>query len=232
MIPIEYELEKLTKTCYEMFDMVSIQLQKCRKVMLDRNLELADDIVRKEIRVNALELNIERECENILALKTPAAADFRFVIAILKTSSNLERIGDHAFHMAEYVLNEEINLTKEQIIELKIDVMFKTAVEMLSSAITALENKDTEIAKALFKMDKTLDKITDNAPDIIEKKIMEDKKIIQPFLYAYRIVGKLERIGDLIKNIGEEIIYYVESDIIRHKKRNKKIFRTYIKEQE
>jgi len=119
MIPIEFELEKLTKTCYDMFDMVSVQLQKCQRVVLNNDSQLADDIVRKEIRVNALEFNIERECENILALKTPVAKDLRFVIAILKISQNLERIGDHAFHMAEYILREQLLLKKTQFEQLK-----------------------------------------------------------------------------------------------------------------
>lgn len=232
MIPIEYELEKLTKSCYDMFDMVSMQLQKCQKVILDVNTELADDIIRKEIRVNAFEINIERECENILALKTPAATDFRFVIAILKISNNLERIGDHAFHMAEYIVNELIQIGKDPMKELQIDTMFIMAIEMLSASINALEKKDSELAKALIKKDKTLDKITSKAEKTIEK-ILEDKKAsLKDLLIAYKIIGKLERIGDLIKNIAEEIIFYIESDVVRHKKRNKKIFRTYIKDQE
>ena len=232
MIPIEYELEKLTKSCYDMFDNVVMQLQKCQRVVLQNDIELAEDIVRKEIRVNALELNIERDCENILALKTPVATDLRFVIAILKISGNLERIGDHAFHMAEYVLNNKLEISKDQFNQLKIDDMFKGALEMMGIVVSAIEKKDSEKAKVVFKKDKVLDKITNKAPELIEKMIVENKTNTIAFLHVFRIIGKLERIGDLVKNIAEEIIFYIESDTVRHKKRNKKIFRTYIKDQE
>jgi phosphate transport system protein len=173
MIPIEYELEKLTKTCYDMFDIVTLQMQKCQKVILENDTELGDDIVRKEIRVNAFELNIERECENILALKTPAATDFRFVIAILKISGYLERIGDHAFHIAEFKVNNIIDFEPKVFKELGIDAMFKTCIEMLGEVFTALESKNTELAKSLFKKDKVLDKITEKAPRFWTNSLME-----------------------------------------------------------
>lgn len=232
MIPIEYELERLTKTCYDMFELVIDQLKRCEKIVLEKNTEFADDVVRKEIRVNAFEINIDRQCEDILALKAPVATDLRFVIAILKISSSLERIGDHAFHIAEYALKGELQLSDERYRELMLDEMFQVVIDMLNTAVNALEKGDSELAKSVSKKDKILDKNTKKAPVLLEKYIIEDKKVILAALDTYRLISKIERVGDLIKNITEEIIFYIESEVVRHKKRNKKIFKKYIKEKE
>ena len=91
--------------------------------------------------VNAYEISVDTECENILALNSPVAADLRFVISVLKISSNLERIGDHAYRLAKIVLDHCLTFKKENIKELQIESLFEECDAMLSNAINAFEKK-------------------------------------------------------------------------------------------
>jgi phosphate transport system protein len=94
---------------------------------------------------------------------------------------------------------------------------------MLDHVIEALENKDTKVAKKTFKLDKSINNTKKDAPDIIKKRVKEDINHVKNTIHLFSIIGKLERCGDLIKNIAEDIMFYIEAEIIRHQKRNKKI---------
>ena len=223
MIPIEYELDRLREILFEMLDLVKTQISEAKITLTALDNDLAESIIRRELRVNALEITIDRECENLLACYNPVASDLRLVMSALKISESLERISDHAYRIAKYVQGEDVQKSEQLLKNLKMEELFDTVSIMMDYVVEALENKDIKIAKKTFKLDKTLNRTKKEAPDIIKKSIREDINHVKNNLYLFSIIGKLERCGDLIKNIAEEIVFYIEAEIVKHQKRNKKI---------
>lgn len=223
MIPLEYELGRISEMIFEMYDLVKKQVNEAKESLLEADAEKAESIERRELRVNALDINIDRECENVLARYNPLAGDLRFIISVIKIGESLERISDHGYRIARYVKDEYVKKDKELFKNLDIEILFDTVILMLDLSFQALENKDADMAKQVFKHDKIIDKIKKEAPAIIEKSIKGDTKNIKNTLYIFSIIGKLERCGDVIKNIAEELVFYIEAEILRHQKRNQKI---------
>lgn len=208
-----------------MFDLVKTQINEARISLTEMDNDLAESIIRRELRVNALEITIDRECENLLACYSPVASDLRLVMSALKISESLERISDHAYRIAKYIQEGDVQKDAQLLKNLRMDELFDTVITMIDYVAEALEKKDTKAAKQAFKLDKTIDKAKKVAPDIIKKSIREDIHRVKNSLHVFSIMGKLERCGDLIKNVAEEIIFYIEAEIVKHKKRNKKIIK-------
>ena len=118
MSQLEIELKELKTEMINMWNLVHSQLVKSNIAMVNFDKNLAREVVSREKRVNGSELKIDRDCENIFALLTPVAVDLRFVLAVLKINSNLERIGDIAEGSAKYILDAECTF-KEELLDAK-----------------------------------------------------------------------------------------------------------------
>jgi phosphate transport system protein len=223
MIPIEYEIDRIKHIFFEMVDLVRDQLTLAKEAVLTGDSEAASEVMRKESRVNSYELTIDRECEDFLALQAPVAADLRLAIAILKMAGSLERIGDHAYRISSFVYEDKLSLSKEIIKLVRLPELFDDIDLMLSNVMQALEENEVKLAKKVFKIDKEIDKVNKNVPVILQQYMKNSKDKVSNIILFSRIVGKLERCGDLIKNLAEEVIFYIESEVIKHRKRNKKI---------
>jgi phosphate transport system protein len=169
--------------------------------------------------VDGLELKIDRDCENILALFNPVAVDLRFVIASFKINSDLERLGDHAASIAKYILDFGGPIDEETLKKMKIDEMYRISINMLDNVLVAFENEDTQLARKVFAQDKALNAINRSASSLVSELIREDIENIRRYLYLFSIIRKLERVGDLAKNTAEEIIFYIEAKVLKHKKK-------------
>jgi phosphate transport system protein len=196
---------------------VRSQLIKARMALINFDKDLAREVVLKERRVNGYELKIDRDCENIFALLTPVAIDLRFVLAVLKINSNLERIGDIAEGIAKYIIRTEQSFTPQLLEATKLTIMYEESINILEDTLTAFENEDTILARGVFKKDEFLDDINIHANNLIENYLKENPQDIDEALYALSIIRKLERVGDQSKNISEEIIFYLEAKVLKHK---------------
>lgn len=222
MTHLETEISLLNDDILELMYLVKTQLEKGRDALLDYDEELAHEISANEKRVDALELKIDRDCENILALFNPVAVDLRFVIASFKINSDLERLGDHANSIASYILDFGGPVDKEVIEEMRLDEMYDTAIDMLSNVFSAYIAEDTVLARKVFAKDKILNEINREASKAAADLIAKDPKKTQQFLYLFSIIRKLERVGDLTKNAAEELIFYIEAKVLKHKKNKTK----------
>jgi len=167
-------------------------------------------------RVNAFELKIDRDCENIFALYCPVAIDLRFLLAVLKINNNLERIGDIAEGIAKYIIESSGDFDKTLFETTQLIRMFDDAINILSDTRIAFEGEDTILARSIFKRDEVLDQINRNANERIGESIKADLNNISDALYVLSIIRKLERVGDQAKNIAEEIIFYIEAKVLKH----------------
>jgi phosphate transport system protein len=216
MTQLETELQQLKNEVKSMWELVGTQLEKARKSLINYDKDMAREVIVKERRVNAYELKIDRDCEDIFALYTPVAIDLRFLLAVLKINSNLERTGDIAEGIAKYVLNSTQPFTPELLKQTKVVEMYEEAINMFNDTLAAFEKEDTLLARGVFKKDDFLDKININANSIILDFLKEYPTEMDLSLYALSIIRKLERIGDQCKNIAEEIIFYVEAKVLKH----------------
>ncbi|NGP76913.1 phosphate signaling complex protein PhoU [Balneolaceae bacterium YR4-1] len=222
MAYLDTEISLLNDDILELMYLVKTQLEKGHEALIDYNEELAHEITANEKRVDALELKIDRDCENILALFNPVAVDLRFVLASFKINSDLERLGDHANSIAKYILDFGGPIDEELIEEMRIEEMYETAIEMLSNVFSSFISEDTQLARKVFAKDKVLNEINREASDITAKLLKKDPEKAQQYLYLFSIIRKLERVGDLTKNTAEELIFYIEAKVLKHKKNKSK----------
>lgn len=218
MTHLEAELQLLKDDILELLFLVKSQLEKCEKSLFNFDLELAEEIRSNEKRVDSLELKIDRDCENIFALYNPVAIDLRLVMATFKINSDLERIGDHANSIANYVLDFGQSIEKSAADQIRLDEMFKISIQMLSDIFDAVVREDTDLSRNVIKKDKILNEINRTASAHAAELIRNDIENIQNYLYLFSIIRKLERVGDLVKNVAEELIFYLEAKILKHKK--------------
>ncbi len=216
MTQLENEIQLLKEEVKNMWSLVHSQLIKARTALLDFDKDLAREVILKEKRVNGSELKIDRDCENMFALYSPVAIDLRFLLAVLKINSNLERIGDIAEGIAKYVLSAEEGISPELIKATGMQDMYNESMIMLEDTRHAFENEDTVMARGVFKKDEFLDDINKSANVRIIGYLQEYPKDIDPCLYVLSIIRKLERVGDQAKNIAEEIIFYLEAKVLKH----------------
>ena len=221
MSTFDTESTQLKNDLLEMALLVRTQLEKSREALLNYDTDLANEIIANDKRVNVMELKIDKYCEHILALYSPVATDLRFVLASLKINHALERIGDHAEGIGWYVIETGKRIEQELIDRFMVVQMYEKAISMLDNIYEALENEDTVLARKIFKKDDFINKKNKKATKMaikIIKEFPEKTKMIIPLL---SIVRKIERVGDLTKNMGEEIIFHIEAKVLKHKKKEK-----------
>lgn len=216
MKQLETELESLKSEVINMWLLVQSQMNKALESIIHFDKDLAREVVQKEKRVNAFELKIDRDCENIFALYAPVAVDMRFLLAILKINNNLERIGDIAEGIARYVIDSSVNFDPELMESTHMLAMYNDALNILMDARTAFEKEDTILARSIFKRDEALDAVNKSANESIAAYIRKNMDCIAEALYVLSIIRKLERVGDQAKNIAEEIIFYIEAKVLKH----------------
>jgi len=216
MTQFETELQDAKSEIINMWDLVLLQLTKAKEAMLNFNKDLAREVIAKEKRVNAFELKIDRDCENIFALYCPVAIDLRFLLAVLKINNNLERIGDIAEGIARYIVESPVKFDKEILASTEVIKMYEDSIGILTDTRVSFEFENTLLARTIFSRDDILDDINKRADENISKFIRNDPEVISQALYILSIIRKLERVGDQSKNIAEEIIFYVEAKVLRH----------------
>ena len=219
MTHLEEELKALKHEVSKMFMLVHSQIEKSFYALQHFDKDIAHQIISTEKRVNALELKIDLDCENYFALYNPVAVDLRYVLAVLKINSNLERIGDIAEGIARLIIQSDSAFSKELIDYTHANKMFDVSLKMLDDVEDAFNAEDTSLARSVFKQDAVLDEININASHSIADYIKKDITSVEQALHILSIIRKLERVGDQTKNIAEEIIFYIEAKVVKHSRK-------------
>jgi phosphate transport system protein len=222
LTPLDNEIQQLKGEVISMWEMVLSQLQKAEKALKNMDRDLAREVILTEKRVNAFELKIDSDCEDIIALFAPVAIDLRFVLAVLKINMNLERTGDIAEGIGKFVVDIPEDFDVRLLEITRVIEMYQQANEMVVDVMNAFEEEDTMMARKVFKKDDLLDEINKNAAGIVAGFIKENPAKIESALYILSTIRKLERVGDQAKNMAEEIIFYSEAKVLKHKPKNKK----------
>lgn len=218
MTGIEPEIQALKDNLLDMVGLVKNQLSRCRKSLEEYDDNPAKEVLEQEKKVNALELSIDKDCENIIALHNPVATDLRFVLASLKINNDLERIGDNASSLAKFIVNHLKKVDKAILKKFELEDMLHILVQMMKDIEESMKEENTTLAHEVFKADDHLNKLNKKALNAASDLLLEFPDQNKFILRLFSIVRSLERAGDLTKNIGEEIIFHKEAKILRHKK--------------
>jgi len=217
MRQLEQELTSLRHDVIDMWKLVISQVSNSGEAILSFDKELAQKVSMRERKVDAYELKIDSECENIIALHQPVAIDLRFVLAVFKINSNLERIADFAYGISRMLIaNPSVILDAELITNTNVRVMISEVNKMLTQGLDAFENEKSNFAAAIFSEDYQVDEINNNAARIVADYIQKNPDRAFECLQLIAAIRKLERIGDHCSNIAEEIFFYIDAKVLKH----------------
>ncbi|ATA55136.1 MULTISPECIES: phosphate signaling complex protein PhoU [Variovorax] len=210
------ELNGVSSRVMELGGMVESQIHQAVYALLQFDAEAADRVMETEHRVNAMEIEIDRELSSIIARRQPTARDLRLLIAISKTTANLERVGDEANKIARMVKSIIESGSARQLPTTELRIAADLASNLLRTALDAFARLDTAAALSILKDDDLIDKEFDGFVRKLVTYMMEDPRTISASLDLLFLAKAIERIGDHAKNIAEFIIYIVKGADVRH----------------
>jgi len=217
MRPIQQELSALRQDLIDMWRLVISQVANAGEAILLFDKDLATKVNLREKKVDAYELKIDGFCENIIALYQPVAIDLRFVLAVFKINSNLERIADFANGISHILVNNpSVIVDAEVISDTHLQDMIDQVNKMLAQGLEAFENEKSNFAAAIFGEDHQVDVINENAVHVVAAYIQNNPDRAYECLELIGIFRKLERIGDHCSNIAEEIFFYIDAKVLKH----------------
>ncbi|MBM7454847.1 phosphate transport system protein [Oceanisphaera litoralis] len=207
------ELEGVLNQVLVMGGLVEQQLTDAITAIHKQDLEMARQIVLNDNKVNGLEVQIDEDCTRIIAKRQPAASDLRLVLAIIKTITDLERIGDVAKRIGIMLLD---NADKKQPPLVSMENMGRRTVKMLHESLDAFARMDVEAAIEVHKEDAKVDREYESIIRELMTFMMEDPRSIPHVLNVLWCARSLERVGDRVQHICEYIIYFVKGKDVRH----------------
>lgn len=209
------ELEELRNQVLAMGGLVESQVSDGLTALLESDSALAEKVAEMDHKVNALEVDIDEKCVQILARRAPTARDLRLVVAIIKTITDLERIGDQAEKLGqlELELTNEGSSTSEFV---KLGHLGKLVLKMLHNALDAFARMDDQAALKIIGKDNKIDEEYDALMRQLITHMMEDPRTIKSALRVSWCARSLERVGNHVINICEYVIFLVQGKDIRH----------------
>ena len=210
------ELSAVSTRVMELGGLVESQIRQAILALSQFSVEVANEVSATEARVNAMEVDIDRELSSIIARRQPTARDLRLLIAISKTTANLERVGDEAEKMARMVRSIIASGGPRSLPSGELRVAADMASDLLRKALDAFARLDTAAAVSILKEDNLIDREFDGFVRKLITYMMEDPRMISPSLDLLFLAKAIERIGDHAKNIAEFIIYVVKGADVRH----------------
>jgi phosphate transport system protein len=210
------ELSAVSTRVMEMGGLVESQIKWAVNSLTHFNVDVANQVIETENRVNSMEVEIDRELSSIIARRQPTARDLRLLIAISKTTANLERVGDEAEKIARMVRSIIASGGSRSVPALELRVAADLAAALLNKALNAFARLDTAAAVSILKEDDLIDQEFNGFVRKLITYMMEDPRMISPSLDLLFLAKAIERIGDHAKNIAEFIIYVVKGEDVRH----------------
>ncbi|WP_158775143.1 phosphate signaling complex protein PhoU [Cobetia sp. L2A1] len=210
-----HELDALKTHLLAMGGLVEKQLQDAVTALLEGDSELATRVRDNDKAVNDMQLKIDDECTRVLARRQPAASDLRLVLAVIRATSDLERIGDESSKIARNALSlVENGQSPRGMVEVR--HLSQHVRSMVRDALTAFARFDTDLALKVLREDVSVDQEYQSAMRSLMTFMMEDARQITPVLNVMWILRALERIGDHADNLAEYVIFLVKGVDVRH----------------
>jgi phosphate transport system protein len=210
------DLNALSARLMEMAGLVESQTRSAIEALTHFNIEVADRVIATEERVNAMEVQIDRELSSIIGRRQPTARDLRLLMAISRMTANLERAGDEAQKIARMVKSMIASGSARALPVSELHLAVELAAGLLRKSLDAFARLDTKAAVDILKEDDMIDREFGGFVRKLVTYMMEDPRMISPSLDLLFVAKAIERIGDHAKNIAESIIYVVKGTDVRH----------------
>ena len=212
---IDEYIEKLKTRVIKMCSLVDEQVQSAIRAVEEENLELAKEVIEKDNKVDKYDNKIDKICQKIFALTQPVAMDLRLIMSSLTINNNLERIGDIAVNVAEYIkmIGKKPTFFKQT----NLEEMFTLTKKMLKDSIDAYIAGDEKLAKSVIESDDKLDQLNFDNHKILIDIMKQDSDNIEPGIALLVMSRQLERLGDHCTNIAEDVFFIVEARLVKHK---------------
>jgi phosphate transport system protein len=209
------ELEDVRNKVLTMGGLVEQQIELAVTAFATGDLEMAELVIKQDNQVDALEMAIDQECMQILALRQPAAFDLRLLITVIKVINELERVGDMAERIAEMAIQlSNADNKRDQYYEL--EHMAELVQEMLHGALDVFARMNIEDVTTITGLDENVDREYGSIIRQLITRMMEDPRNITRMLDVLWIARSLERIGDHACNVCEHLVYMVKGEDVRH----------------
>jgi phosphate transport system protein len=216
------QLEQMFRKVVVMGTTVEAMISRATRGLIERNKALFEEVFAQEREVNALQVDVDETAVKLTALQQPVASDVRFLFMASRIGGELERIGDLAINIcqnAHHVLAApplKADMPSAGLVD--IPIMAEVAQKMVRDSLTAMINKDVDLANRVLEEDEKVDAFRDQIFRSLLTYMMADSATIQRALSLILIARNLERIGDHATNIGEEVIYWIQGRDVRHGK--------------
>ena len=210
------ELEAVRARVLQMGGLVESQIRLSVEALVSGDVPLMNRIINDDHRVNAMEVEIDESCNQIIARRQPAAGDLRMVMTVIKTITDLERIGDEAEKIARMgkLLSQRKSLILPRYTEIKHAA--EMALDMLRKSLDAFARLDLAYAAQVVRQDELVDEEFRTIMRYLITFMMEDPRTISTALEILFVAKAIERIGDHAKNMSEYVIYMVKGKDVRH----------------
>ena len=209
-----HDLQTLQDRLSEMAGRAETALTKSMEAIKSRDSKLAAEVVAEDMAIDRLELQVESQCLNFLGLQQPVARDLRFLVAAIRISNHLERIGDHAVNIAQSAARLSSLPAMKPFDDLT--RMAERTVAMLRDAVSAWLDHNTLLAKQICERDSEIDTLKAQIFAKLTTMMLHDPEAVPRALEQVLVSRNLERIADLATNIAEETIFVTEARVIKH----------------
>ena len=209
------ELDHLKERLLQMSSQAQDAVHRAVNSVLQRDAALAEAVVVDDPKTDALEVEIEELVTNLLARHQPMARDLRLLLATLKISNDLERVGDHAVNIAQSakrLLAFRVIAPEPELVE-----MARQARDMLAQSLDAFVHSDAAIGRAVGALDDHVDALHRSMFRILITHMAEDPHVIGAAMELFLVSRNLERVADLATNIAEDVVFLVEGKTIKHR---------------
>lgn len=212
------ELESIRTHVLTMGGLVEQQLTFAMQALHKDNRELARQVVQDDEKVNAMDLSINEACTRIIAKRQPTAKDLRLIMAIVKTITDLERIGDVATQIVTCTVLDDSSAgaSHNERLAVSLAPLFRQAISMLHQVLDAFARMDLQAAAQVHKLDDKIDAECQTVSDQLTKAMIESPQQIPYLLQLMWSARAIERVGDRCQNLCEYIVYFVTGKDVRH----------------
>ena len=209
------ELTHLKERLFTMAGRAEQVIGKAVKAFVERDASLAEEVIKDDVAINRLEVEIEDACLSLMARYQPEAKDLRFIAMVFKIVNDLERVGDQGVNISEQTLE----LLKEPPLKPLVDLpqMAAVAQEMLRDALNAFVRQDAELAHAVCRRDDTVDRLNDQIYRELAGLMTQNPATVTRALDLILICRHLERVADHATNVAEDVYYFVRGRTIKHR---------------
>ncbi|BBD42548.1 MULTISPECIES: phosphate signaling complex protein PhoU [Streptococcus] len=212
-VQFEEDLAKLHNQFYAMGNEVLSQINRTVRAFVTHDRELAKEVIEEDAEVNEYEVKLEKKSLEIIALQQPVSQDLRTVITVLKASSDVERMGDHAVSIAQATIRMKGEV-RIQSVEEEISKMGRDVKNFVEAALDLYLNGDVDKAYEIATMDEKINQYFDDIRDLATQEIKANPDLIVTGRDYFQVISYLERIGDYAKNICEWVVYFETGKIV------------------